>query len=67
MTLVDLGCGSGLWAVEVANQYENTRVCGIDISPNQPTLRPENLDFIIADVTKPLDFDDGSVDLVQSR
>lgn len=67
LTLVDLGCGSGLWAIEVANQYDKTYVCGLDISPVQPTLRPDNLDFIITDVTKPLNFDDGSVDLVQSR
>ena len=28
---------------------------------------PENVDFIIADVNEPLDFPDGSIDLVQSR
>ena len=67
LTLVDLGCGSGAWAVEVADCYNRTRVRGVDISPIQPILVPDNLDFVIADITEPLDFDDGSVDLVQSR
>jgi ubiquinone/menaquinone biosynthesis C-methylase UbiE len=67
LTVVDLGCGSGAWAIEVADEYHKARVFGLDISLIQPSWVPDNMYFIIADITQPLIFDDCSVDLVQSR
>ena len=36
--VVDLGCGSSVWCVKVADEFMNTRVVAVDISPFQPTL-----------------------------
>jgi ubiquinone/menaquinone biosynthesis C-methylase UbiE len=65
---VDLGAGSGAWAIEVAEQFPSAEVRGVDISPIQPTDVPYNCDFILADLNEDLNFaDTGSLDLVHSR
>lgn len=65
--LVDVGCGSGAWAIEVAKAFPSTKVFGIDISPVQPNTAPDNCKFIVADLNDGLEFNNGSMDLVQGR
>ncbi|KAJ5936303.1 Secondary metabolism regulator laeA [Penicillium verhagenii] len=43
--ILDLGCGTGIWCIEVANKYPNSFVVGTDLAPIQPTNRPKNCDF----------------------
>ena len=62
-----MGTGSGLWVIEVADDYPTAHVIGVDLSPIQPTEVPTNAEFILMDLTKGLEFDDGATDLVQSR
>ena len=64
---MDVGCGTGEWSIEVAEQFPTANVYGLDLSPVQTTHVFENVHFIIADVSEGLDFDDGSTDLVHSR
>ena len=64
---MDVGCGSGQWVVEVAEQYPMTAVLGVDISPVQPFSAPENCKFFLGNLSEGLDFNDGTMDLVQSR
>ena len=59
---MDVGCGSGAWAIEIANEFRNANVIGIDLFPIQPTDVPQNCEFIVADLNQGLDFDDGSMD-----
>jgi ubiquinone/menaquinone biosynthesis C-methylase UbiE len=66
--VVDVGTGSGLWAMEVAKEYPNSRVIGTDISAIQPTVNvPSNCEFRLENALDGLKFDDGSVDLLHSR
>ena len=65
--ILDVGTGSGAWCVEVAGEYPQTTVRGIDLSPVQPSFVPENCEFIVMDLTQGLDFDEGNHDLVHSR
>lgn len=53
--------------VEVAEEFPSAYVYGVDLSPIQDTFVPQNAEFIVADITEGLDFDDGRNDLVQSR
>ncbi|KAL2796124.1 S-adenosyl-L-methionine-dependent methyltransferase [Aspergillus keveii] len=42
---LDLGCGTGIWAIEVANKYPNAEVTGVDLAPIQPRNHPRNCQF----------------------
>lgn len=46
---LDVGTGTGIWAVDMADDYPNCEVTGIDLSPGQPTLVPPNIKFLIDD------------------
>lgn len=46
---LDVGTGTGIWAVDFADQYPECQVIGIDLSPGQPTLIPPNLKFVVDD------------------
>ncbi|KAJ5774734.1 hypothetical protein N7457_009630 [Penicillium paradoxum] len=43
--ILDLGCGTGIWGIEVANKYPNSWVVGVDLAPIQPANFPKNCDF----------------------
>ncbi|KAL3468196.1 S-adenosyl-L-methionine-dependent methyltransferase [Aspergillus heterothallicus] len=49
---LDLGCGTGIWAIEVANKYPNAEVTGVDLAPIQPPNHPKNCQFYA-----PIDFE----------
>ncbi|OJD29113.1 methyltransferase [Diplodia corticola] len=51
--IVDLGCGTGIWAMDVADAYPSADVLGIDISPIQPSWVPPNVRFVVDDVELP--------------
>jgi len=36
--VLDLGCGSGFWAIEAAKQWKNSTITGFDLNPIQPNL-----------------------------
>lgn len=74
-TLLDIACGPGGWALEVAQTYPDIEVTGLDISQgmiNYATLQArastlENAHFQVANVMEPLNFPDNSFDLVNAR
>jgi SAM-dependent methyltransferase len=34
--ILDVGCGTGIWAIDAADKYPSAEVLGIDLSPLQP-------------------------------
>lgn len=48
--VLDIGTGTGIWAVEFAQENPDTTVIGTDLSPIQPEVVPRNLAFEISDV-----------------
>jgi ubiquinone/menaquinone biosynthesis C-methylase UbiE len=67
LRIVDVGTGSGLWVIEVAEEFPTAMVYGTDISPVQHTDIPSNAEFRVMDLNEGLSFDDGSTDLAHSR
>lgn len=73
--ILDIACGPGGWAVDVARAYPDTRVIAIDISQIMTEFarfqaREQNLTntrFLVMDALKPLDFPDNSFDFVNAR
>lgn len=43
--ILDMGTGSGIWAIDMADKYPTAEVIGVDTAPVQPTLLPPNLIF----------------------
>ncbi|KAI9743478.1 MAG: hypothetical protein M1818_002791 [Claussenomyces sp. TS43310] len=47
--VLDVGTGTGIWAIDFADQYPSAEVIGFDLSPIQPTWVPPNVRFEIND------------------
>ena len=50
--ILDLGTGTGIWAVMMGDLYPSASVLGNDLSPIQPTLVPPNVTFEVDDMEK---------------
>ncbi|KAE9377506.1 UMTA methyltransferase [Stipitochalara longipes BDJ] len=48
--IIDLGTGTGIWAIDMADKYPSATVIGIDLSPIQPAWVPPNLRFVVDDL-----------------
>ncbi|PGH16853.1 hypothetical protein AJ79_01497 [Helicocarpus griseus UAMH5409] len=47
---LDIGTGTGIWALDFADHYPSAEIVGTDLSPIQPSWVPPNLKFYIDDV-----------------
>jgi len=66
--ILDVGTGSGMWAMDVATKYEMAHVEATDLNPAQPTMVPPNLEFLIQqDFNYTWNLPRGQYDLVHSR
>lgn len=46
---LDLGTGTGIWAIDFADMYPDSSVTGTDLSPIQPAWTPPNCKFEVDD------------------
>ncbi|KAL4948888.1 hypothetical protein BDW69DRAFT_188855 [Aspergillus filifer] len=51
--ILDIGTGSGYWALELASAFKAATVYGVDIVLLQPTWTAPNCHFHVADITQP--------------
>ncbi|KAM0318632.1 hypothetical protein ACHAPQ_010624 [Fusarium lateritium] len=65
--VIDIGTGTGIWAMDFADEYPNAEVIGTDISPIQPSWVPPNLKFEIEDCTQEWTFAPDSADYIHIR
>ncbi|KAK1781455.1 S-adenosyl-L-methionine-dependent methyltransferase [Copromyces sp. CBS 386.78] len=64
---LDVGTGTGLWAVDFADEFPTCNVVGTDISAIQPNWVPPNLQFDIDDASKTWTYPDNHFDYVHIR
>ncbi|KAK2686194.1 hypothetical protein QWA68_014609 [Fusarium oxysporum] len=64
---IDIGTGTGIWALDFADEHPNVEVIGTDISPIQPAWVSPNLKFEIEDCTQEWTFAPNSADYVHLR
>jgi SAM-dependent methyltransferase len=74
--ILDVGCGTGRWGAEMAQQFPRANVIGVDIVPPAPNSTavlqgreeaPENYVFVEGDVIKGLPFGNDAFDFVHMR
>ncbi|KAK7191661.1 phosphoethanolamine N-methyltransferase (TAM domain methyltransferase) [Paraphaeosphaeria sporulosa] len=65
--ILDAGTGTGIWAIDMADQYPSATVVGTDLSPIQPEWVPPNCVFEIDDVTLDWTFPPNHFDFVHVR
>jgi ubiquinone/menaquinone biosynthesis C-methylase UbiE len=75
--ILDVACGTTIWAREMAQQFPQARVVGFDIDQApieraRATLGPQglfpaNFHFLTADALKPFPFQDGEFDFTHAR
>ncbi|KAG6069901.1 hypothetical protein E4U16_007282 [Claviceps sp. LM84 group G4] len=65
--VLDVGTGSGIWAIEFADQFPNASVVGTDLSPCQPQWVPPNVCFEIDDATLEWTWNDKHFDFIHMR
>lgn len=51
--VLDIGTGTGIWAIDFADSYPAAEVIGTDLSPIQPSWVPPNLHFLVDDAESP--------------
>lgn len=48
--VLDFGTGTGIWALDFADEYPGAKVIGTDLSPIQPLWVAPNSEFVVDDV-----------------
>ncbi|KAI5845348.1 S-adenosyl-L-methionine-dependent methyltransferase [Tricharina praecox] len=65
--ILDVGTGTGIWAVDVADTYPMAEVIGTDLSPLQPTWVPPNCRFEVDDCEQNWTFRQDYFDFIHMR
>ncbi len=73
--ILDVGTGTGRWAMDMAQVFPRTQVIGLDVNPPPADeqarpgfdMRPRNYMFVPGNVLEGLPFDDGTFDFTHMR
>ncbi|KAK4462014.1 Demethylmenaquinone methyltransferase [Cladorrhinum samala] len=65
--ILDIATGTGLWAIEMGDEYPEAEVIGTDLSPIQPAFVPPNVRFFVEDSTESWDYPTASFDFIHTR
>ncbi|RPB11846.1 S-adenosyl-L-methionine-dependent methyltransferase [Morchella conica CCBAS932] len=65
--ILDVGTGTGIWAIDMGERYPSAEIIGTDLSPIQPSWVPPNVHFQIDDAESEWTFPKNYFDLVHIR
>lgn len=65
--VLDVGCGTGIWAIDMADLHPSAEVIGVDLSPIQPNFIPPNCRFEVDDINKEWTFPENKFDFIHIR
>lgn len=66
--VLDVGTGTGIWAIDFADEHPESEVLGIDLSAIQPGFVPPNVSFQVDDLEEPWTFRESEMfDFVYAR
>lgn len=69
-SILDVGCGTGRWAHEMATAFPRAKVFGLDVTAgheNGQSTVPTNYRFVVGNVLEELPFPDTTFDFVHQR
>ncbi|KAJ9191445.1 hypothetical protein DTO166G4_7755 [Paecilomyces variotii] len=66
-SVLDLGTGTGIWAIDMADVHQSASVVGNDLSPIQPKFVPPNCEFIVEDFEEDWSYPDNHFDFIHGR
>lgn len=64
---MDLGTGTGIWAIDFGDTHPSASVTATDLSPIQPEIVPPNVEFQIDDFCSAWTFTPSSFDFIHAR
>ncbi|PUU77958.1 S-adenosyl-L-methionine-dependent methyltransferase [Tuber borchii] len=65
--ILDVGTGTGIWAMDMADKFPDAEVIGTDLSPIQPEWVPPNVHFEIDDAESPWTYPENFFDFIHVR
>ncbi|KAK4121430.1 S-adenosyl-L-methionine-dependent methyltransferase [Parathielavia appendiculata] len=65
--ILDLGCGTGIWSMDIADMYPSADVLGVDIAPTQSEWVPPNCRFELDDIEQDWAWKENSFDFIFAR
>ncbi|KAK7057603.1 methyltransferase str3 [Favolaschia claudopus] len=65
--ILEIGSGSGAWAIQAAKQYPDADVLAVDMNPLPARPLPSNIRYENVDILKPFPFAPGTFDVVHIR
>jgi hypothetical protein len=65
--ILDLGTGTGIWAIDMADKFPTARVLGVNLAMTQPSWVPPNCEFEIDDVEDDGAYGTNKFDFIHAR
>ncbi|KAA8896149.1 S-adenosyl-L-methionine-dependent methyltransferase, partial [Sphaerosporella brunnea] len=65
--ILDIGTGTGIWAIDMADRYPSAEVIGTDLSPIQPKWVPPNCKYEVDDAELEWTYAENSFDFIHAR
>lgn len=65
--ILDLGTGTGIWAIDMGDRYPSASVIGNDLSPIQPSYVPPNVQFEVDDFCDTWTYTASTFDMIHAR
>ncbi|KAJ7350575.1 S-adenosyl-L-methionine-dependent methyltransferase [Mycena albidolilacea] len=65
--ILEIGSGSGAWAIQAAKQYPDADVLAVDMNPLPARPLPSNIRFQQLDILQPFPFPAGTFDVIHVR
>ncbi|KAF5350210.1 hypothetical protein D9758_007848 [Tetrapyrgos nigripes] len=66
-TIMDVGCGSGIWSIEMAKAFPHAQAIGLDLNEQKYTGAPHNFRSVQGDISLGLPEFTGQVDVIHCR